>query len=468
MTVAVVLKGYPRLSETFIAQELHGLQERGLAFEIWSLRQPYDPDIHPIHREIRAPVRYLPEYLHDEPWRVLKAWWAVRRRPGYRAALTAFWSDLKRDFTRNRVRRFGQGLVLAHELPGTIDRIYVHFLHTPAAAARYAAKMRDLPWSCSAHAKDIYTSPDWDLREKLADMDWLVTCTAANVAHLKALAPETADKVALLYHGLDLARFEAPAPRDATQDAPSPAGPDETATDRPVEILSVGRAVAKKGYSDLLTALAALPPALNWRFTHIGGGELRGHLKTQAAGLGISERCRWLGPKPQSDVLAAYRASDVFVLASRIADDGDRDGLPNVLMEAQSQGLACVSTRVSAIPELIIDGETGVLVAPDNPGALRDALATLLADPPLRQQLGAEGAARVRRDFGHDAGLDRLGARFGLPPLAAHPGAADPAPTPHATADRPPPPTVPPVTAPAGASDGSRRASSAPADPNRA
>jgi glycosyltransferase involved in cell wall biosynthesis len=104
----------------------------------------------------------------------------------------------------------------------------------------------------------------------------------------------------------------------------------------------------------------------------------------------------------------------VFVLASRIASDGDRDGLPNVLMEAQSQGLACLSTRMSAIPELILDGETGLLVAPDDPGALASALERLIRSPALRSRLGGAGMARVRASFSHERNIDRLAARFGL------------------------------------------------------
>ena len=403
MRVAIVMKGYPRLSETFIAQELLGLQQGGLDFEIYSLRRPYDPDIHPIHREITAPVHYLPEYLHEEPLRVLRAWWKARRLPGYRRARALWLKDLRRDISRNRVRRFGQALVMAAELPASFDRIYVHFLHTPASVTRYAAKMRQLPWSCSAHAKDIYTSPDWEVREKLCDLDWLVTCTKANVTHLRELGDGMRDKVHLLYHGLDLERFPSAA-RKAQDQRQDPAAP--------VEILSVGRAVEKKGYGVLLQALAALSNDASWRFTHIGGGALRDRLQKEAADLGIAAQCRWLGALPQSDVLAAYRNSDIFVLASRIADDGDRDGLPNVLMEAQSQGLACISTAVSAIPELIVDGESGLLVPPDDPGALAGALAELINDRDRRSRLATAGEKRVREAFGHQAGVGQLLAMF--------------------------------------------------------
>lgn len=396
--VAFVLKGYPRLSETFIAQEILGLERLGLDIRIISLRHPTDKARHPIHQEITAPVDYLPEYLHDEPARVWRGWRIARRLPGYAAAFSAWMHDIRRDPTRNRLRRFGQACVLAAELPAEITRLHFHFLHTPASVARYAAIMRGLPWSGSAHAKDIWTSPDWELREKLGECDWLVTCTASGAAHLKSLAPDP-DKVTLQYHGLDLNRFPSPPDRPASL---------------PVTLVSVGRAVAKKGYEDLIAALAQLPDGLDWRLIHIGGGGLLPKLKQQAEEAGLNDRIEWRGARPQAEVLDSLRNADIFVLASKIAADGDRDGLPNVLMEAQSQRLACVATSVSAIPELILDGETGLLVPPSDPAALSAALARLIGDAELRDHLAVAGEKRVRAEFDADREITDLARRFGL------------------------------------------------------
>jgi hypothetical protein len=207
--LAVVLKGYPRLSERFIAQELLALERRGLRFIIVSLRHPTDPARHGIHDRIAAPLLYLPEYLKDEPLRVLHAWRKARRRPGYATAFRAFLRDLRRDPTANRLRRFGQGCVLAAELPPQVHWLHAHFLHTPASVTRYAALMTGLPWSASAHAKDIWTTPEWEKREKLASLQWLVTCTAVGRDHLASLAEEP-DKLELVYHGLDFEQFPAP------------------------------------------------------------------------------------------------------------------------------------------------------------------------------------------------------------------------------------------------------------------
>ena len=413
-SVAVVLKGYPRLSETFIAEELHALERAGVAVAIFSLRRPTDSHTHPVHRAIRARAAYLPEYLHREPLRVLRAWLRMRRRPRYRDALRMWRRDLRRDFTRNRVRRFGQALVLAAELPEDSGLLYAHFMHTPASVARYAAVLAQLPWACSAHAKDIWTLPEWEKREKLADCVWLTTCTRANFEHLRELAGEHEHeraRVALNYHGIDLARIDAQ-PRHSSRDGADAA--------QPVRILSVGRAVAKKGYFGLLDALAELPRDLHWEMTHIGGGPLLGECKRRANALGIGEKVRWLGAQPRREVFAQYGAADFFALHCVVAEDGDRDGLPNVLVEAQSHGLAVVSTRVSGIPELVEDGVTGILVEPHAGRALGAALQKLAADPALRRKLGEAGREVVRARFGMNenfAGLHQL-IRAALAPSA--------------------------------------------------
>jgi glycosyltransferase involved in cell wall biosynthesis len=404
--VAFVLKGYPRLSETFIAQEILALERRGLDILIVSLRHPTDKAIHPVHREVRAECLYLPEYLYQEARRVWRGWRRARNLPGYKAARRAWFGDLVRDPTPNRIRRFGQALVLAAELPADIGRLHAHFLHTPASVARYAAMIGEREWSLSAHAKDIWTTPNWEKREKLASAEWAVTCTEIGHRHLAGLAAD--DRVALCYQGLDLHRFP-PQPRPGRDaDGSDPA--------RPVMLLSVGRAVAKKGYDDLIAALALLPKDLAWRLVHIGGGALADKLEEQAARVGLAERIEWRGARPQPEVLAAYRAADIFVLAAKIAPDGDRDGLPNVLMEAQSQGLACVATALSGIPELIEDGATGLLVPPADPAALAASLARLIADPASRARLGAAGERRVRRNFDADTAIEALARRFGLAP----------------------------------------------------
>jgi glycosyltransferase involved in cell wall biosynthesis len=404
--VAFVLKGYPRLSETFIAQEILGLERAGLDIRLVSLRHPTDKKTHPVHDEIQAPVNYLPEYLYQEPGRVLRGLRAARKLPGWGEAWRTWFRDLRRDPTPNRIRRFGQAVVLAAELPDDVGRLHAHFIHTPASVTRYAAIMRGMDWTVSAHAKDIWTSPDWELTEKLAACRWAVTCSESAFGHLHARAGGT-DDLALVYHGLDLTRFPPP---DAIH-----SDRDGSQTNDPVILLTVGRAVEKKGHDILIAALAALPKSLSWRWVHIGGGPLLSALKRQAETAGLSDRIDWLGSQPQENVLAHYRSSDLFVLANRVASDGDRDGLPNVLLEAQSQELPCVASRVSGVPELIEDEVNGRLVPADDPGALEDVLSELIADTQRRKSMGIAGRQKVTEDFSADAAIETLAARFGLP-----------------------------------------------------
>jgi glycosyltransferase involved in cell wall biosynthesis len=409
--IAVVLKGWPRLSETFIAQELRALEQLGLRLQIWSLRHPTDGQSQDIAARLAAPVVYLPEYLRHAPVRLWRGWRVARRLPGYAAALAAWRADLARDRSANRVRRFGQALVLAAELPADVGHLHAHFLHTPASVARYAALLRGLPWSVSAHAKDIWTTPEWDKREKLASARWAVTCTRQGAAHLAALAP---GKCRYVPHGIDLTRFPHVPDLPGTRDGSDPADP--------VIIASVGRAVEKKGYDDLLAALALLPAGLHWRFVHIGGGTLLAALQRQAAALGIAARIDWRGPQTQGSVLALLRRCDVFVLAARIAADGDRDGLPNAMLEAMSQRRAVLATDVAAIPEAVRDGLTGALVPPRDVRALARRLAALIADPWSRACLGAAAAETVRQDYDFARCIGGIAAAFAAGAPATHPG----------------------------------------------
>ncbi|WP_288082200.1 glycosyltransferase [Shinella sp.] len=474
--IVVLLKGYPRLSETFIAQELLGLERAGLDLVLVSLRRPTDKKRHPVHDEIKAPVSYLPEYLHEEPLRVLRGLFRSLRAPGFGAAIRQFLKDLPRDFSRNRFRRFGQAAVLVGEFPEAGGWLHAHFIHTPASVANYAARMLALPFSVSAHAKDIWTSKDWELADKLSTADWAVTCTKSGHAHLQALAGPNRDRVHLSYHGLDLDRFPPledgaypplacrPSPpqgrrSDGETSRPSPTLPieqgfhsqpisppegemagrpeggdarhaphpeacdcagaanprpprDGSDPENPVTVISVGRAVPKKGYDILLEALARLPGDLHWRFVHAGDGGERVKLQKLADELGIAQKITWLGAVDQKDVLAAYRRADIFALACRITPDGDRDGLPNVLVEAASQQLACVATDISGIPELFETEENGLLVPSEDAAAFSRALERAIRDPALRHRLGAAAEAKVRGSFDHHTSIAQLKALF--------------------------------------------------------
>jgi glycosyltransferase involved in cell wall biosynthesis len=392
--IATIVKGYPRLSETFIAQEILGLEKRGVAQLIVSLRHPTEGKVHDLHNEISADVLYLPEYLKDDPKRVREGRAFAETLPGFAAARKAFERDLARDPSGNRRRRFGQACVLAHELPEDVTWLHTHFLHTPASITRYAALMRGLKWSFSAHAKDIWTTPKWELREKLADAAFGVTCTRANLDYLHSLAREPG-RIHLVYHGLDFTRFPA-APSRREENTGS------------VTIVSVGRAVEKKGYADLLRALSMLRADGHWRFEHVGGGPLVSRLKAQAEKLGIAGRVTWHGSQSRDFIFALLERADLFVLPSRLTGSGDRDGLPNVLMEAQTFGVPVLSTDISGIPELVAHGKNGWLVPQKDPDALADAMRRLMEDSALCRRLGDAGAKSVREKFSCEPGIDLI------------------------------------------------------------
>jgi glycosyltransferase involved in cell wall biosynthesis len=391
--VCVVVKAWPLISTTFIAQELVGLEREGL--KLWLAAAHHgDRMRHKLHDQLQAPVHYLGG--SGMLRRLLKAWRKLRRTPGYARARELLRYDLDHGAKRNRLAAFARAMLLAAEMPEETRVIYAHFLNSGMNVARYAAPMSGLPVAVSAHARDIWVSAEWNKRAKLEQAEWCTTCTIDGWEHLKALADDPA-KIHLIRHGLSFDRFPSDPPARTPRDG-ADAG-------NPVRLFSVGRAVEKKGFDILIDALAALPKELHWRWVHVGGGPIIAALKDQANAAGIGERIDWRGVQTQAEVIDLYRSSDLFVLPSREGADGDRDGLPNVLMEAQSQALACLSTRFSAIPELIIDGETGVLVEPGDREALAAALSRLIRAPRERERLGRAGFERVREHFDSGQGI---------------------------------------------------------------
>jgi glycosyltransferase involved in cell wall biosynthesis len=396
--VCVVVKAWPLISTTFIAQELVGLEREGL--NLWlAAAHRGDKMRHKLHDQLRAPVHYLGG--SGMLARLVKAWRKLHRTPGYARGLELLRYDLRQGAKRNRLAAFARAMLLVAEMPKETRIIYAHFLNSGMNVGRYAAAISGLPIAASAHARDIWVSAEWNKRVKLEQVEWCATCTTDGWEHLRTLT-EDPDKVHLIRHGLSFDRFPT--------DPPSRPRRDGSPSDDPVRLFSVGRAVEKKGFDVLIDALAALPERLHWRWVHVGGGPIIAELKDRANALGIGERIDWHGVQTQAEVIALYRSSDLFVLPSREGADGDRDGLPNVLMEAQSQALACLSTRFSAIPELIIDGETGVLVPPGEVRSLTAALDRLIKLPEERERLGMAGYRRVREHFEAEAGIHQLAA----------------------------------------------------------
>jgi glycosyltransferase involved in cell wall biosynthesis len=281
-----------------------------------------------------------------------------------------------------------------------VSHVHAQFAHGPTSVAHFASLLGDIPFSFTGHAKDIYLSPPDLLAVKIAAARFVATCTAHNVAYLRELAaPADHAKIHLVYHGVATERF---CPASTTKDLGESA---ETTT--PLRMIAVGRLVEKKGYSYLIHACALLRQrGCRFELAIYGSGPQRDELARLIDTFGLGDIVQLQGSRTQEELIALYREADLFVLSPQTLSNGDRDGLPNVLMEAMSVGLPVVATDVSGIPELIEHDRSGLLVPPCDEVALAEALERLL-DPlhghALRARLGSGGRERVSEHF--DAAL---------------------------------------------------------------
>ncbi|MDQ4038802.1 MAG: glycosyltransferase family 4 protein [Actinomycetota bacterium] len=419
--VGYVLKGYPRLSELFIASEIWRLEQLGRTLALFVLKPADEQVSHPVVGRIAARPAYLPATtpLSGQP---LLPWLRhnlgpfrpallriARRHPVRLAravAAAAAQSGRARKGWRPRtiyVKELLQAVEVADRISQAdgIYHLHAHFAHGTTTVTWLASMLTGLPFSFTGHAKDIYReslNPAGLLARKMRAAAFVVTCTATNRDHLRALAPDA--DVRLIYHGLnaDFARLLAEVPpRDTSTIDLSPSC-------GPLRIVSVGRLVAKKGFGVLVDAVAVLHErGQDVELVIVGeDGEDAASVRAQVAAHKLSDVVSLLGPLSQRDICMIYRRCDVFALACRIEANGDRDGIPNVLVEAMAAGLPVVSTAVSGIPELVRDGHNGLLVAPDDPVALADALLRLAKDPQLRACLARAGAVTVSERFDGD------------------------------------------------------------------
>lgn len=394
--LAIVVKGYPRLSETFIARELAGLQRRGIAFTLHALRHP-GADAHLTGPASRLACDHLPEYLHEAPLTVAGAVVRAAALRGFPGALRAFLADLARDLSRARVRRFGQACVLAVRLDPTVRHIHCHFAHSPASVARYAALMTGVRFSVSAHAKDVWTTAAWDLRAKLDEAVFVATCNMPARDRLLEVAPDC--RLSLVRHGVDASLVlpsAALSPRDGGE------------ADAPVRLVAVARAVEKKGLALLIDAMSQLAGSLNVRLDHFGDGPLLDGLRTLVRSRGLEAMVTFHGGRPHDEIIAAMDRSDILVFPGDVAADGDRDGLPNALLEANARGLCVVACDAGGVADAVRDGLTGALVPRGDARALALRVEELCRTPAERFRL-AQGALAINAPLlDAEAGYDRI------------------------------------------------------------
>lgn len=324
------MKRFPRLSETFILDEILRLEAAGLHIAVDSLKDPGDQPRHPQFDRVRAHVRYV-------------------SRSGNQAQAVA--------------RRATEG---------GFDRIHAHFATLSTEVAISAGRLAGLPVTATFHARDIFHR-DYapSVATKLASLSAVVTVSRYNADHLRSFT--TGTPVHVVYNGVD----------DTPQPGPNPSGP----------VLCVARLVSKKGIDVLIRAIGVLARrGVNRELVIVGEGELRGRLEDLARRLGVEDRVRFAGALTKPDVERAYAEASMFVLPCRIDEFEDRDGMPTVLGEAMRHGLPVVSTDVIGIPELVRHGETGLLVDPDDPAAVADAISRLDRDLVAAAELGRKGA----------------------------------------------------------------------------
>jgi glycosyltransferase involved in cell wall biosynthesis len=389
-----VLKRYPRYSETFVVNEILAHEEAGLDVHIFSLRPPGDTHYQSEISLVRAPVTYL----SVDGLKTFEFWDLVRESS---ELLPGLWPALA-EARHEDWRVVCQAVMLAREALGrSIGWLHAHFATSATSVARLAARFARVPFSFTAHAKDIFhesVRPD-DLRRKLVDADAAVTVSDYNRGYLRETFGSAADRVFRVYNGLDLERF-----------------PFHEPAEREPKVVAVGRLVEKKGFGDLVTACAILAGrGREFRCEIVGSGPLEGELKSAIESAGISSVVELAGPRPQADVTRRLRDAAVLAAPCVVGSDGNRDGLPTVILEAMALGTPCVSTTVTGIPEAVRHEETGLLVAPGDPEALADSIDSLLQSRDRRCRLAAAARRMVESEFDvrkNSAGLRSL---FGRP-----------------------------------------------------
>lgn len=396
--IGFILKGYPRLSETFIAQEIYLLEQRGFEIDIYSMRGPREKIRHPVHEKIKAKVVYIPEYIWES---FAEIFWAnvlvAFTRPIYLALLPqALWKSL-RTRSRSPIKRFLQAgwLIQREDLGHTqVKHLHSHFIHTPTELTYYLSKITGLTYSISAHAKDIYTSTPAEIRERVQASEFLMTCTEFNFHKIREfVGPEHAGKVNQVYHGVSLSAFQPELEPD--YDFPQK------------RLLTIARLVEKKGFEDVFAALKLLKDkGLRLHYDIYGDGELKKSLLELRDRLGLESQVTLHGAVSQPIVLKSYREGGVFILASRETENGDRDGIPNSMAEAMSMAMPVLATNVSGIPEILEHNLSGLLVAQRAPAEIAAGLERLFSEKGLAAKLGIEARKKVTRVFDADRCID--------------------------------------------------------------
>jgi glycosyltransferase involved in cell wall biosynthesis len=384
--VGYVIKMFPRLSETFILNEVLELERQGLPLRIFSLKKPVDEVFHAHARLVRSPIHYLPERILHGPWKIARGQvhvWRRHRRP-WRHTLRNALRRMRADGDSGNLMAFCQACCIVREL-GSIHHLHAHYANIPAKVALLIHRLTGVSYSITTHAKDIFQHEPFaspKLRERMWRASFVVANSQFSAEHIRA-GLNGEGEIHVVHNGLDLEAF----PQRTTQPL------------QPL-ILTVGRLVEKKGFPDLLAACDLLRrKGVKFLCEIIGTGLLSAQLKEKIRLLNLGERVKLVGPLPQELLRERYARAMVFALPCVRAHDGDRDILPNALKEAMAVGVPVVTTRLEGIDELIEDGVGGLIVAPGDVPALATKLEALLGDQALRQRLAAKARNVIERQF---------------------------------------------------------------------
>jgi glycosyltransferase involved in cell wall biosynthesis len=399
MKIAYLLKTFPKLSETFILNEILELERQGLELHIFSLREACETKMHAGVAQVKAGVTYL-RHVPPQPtlYRIPFERYAQRLQRAndrrfvfLRRPVRYLRTQLFHPRCSGRRRYFDQALGLARELlMGKFTHLHAHFANEPTSVAKLAHHLTGCPFSFTAHAKDIYLSDRADLATKMAAAEFVITCTGFNRNYLAEIAAPNVP-IHVCYHGVDLSRFSCE-PELRRADCVDP-----------LQILSVGRFCEKKGFPYLLQACYRLKQR-GRRFVCriVGFGPLEQELEELIRTLQLHDCVVLAGKMTQDKLIDEYRRADLLVLPCLVTDDGDRDGIPNVLVEAMAMRLPVVSTPVSGIGELVDHMQNGLLAAEKDSESLAAAIELLLEKPDLRCRLGENGRQKVMEAFSLD------------------------------------------------------------------
>ncbi len=402
--VAYILGTFPQASQTFIAREIRGLKLAGLPLLVFALSRRAPEVLEDADRAWYQDVRFAPLLL--APGVLAANLWLARRAPvRYLRTFGALLAlpHRPRILVLRAIALFMTAAWVARtiERAGGCRQVHAHFALAQTEVAMAVSGLLGVPFSFTAHARDIYATPS-ALENKIRAARVVVTCTGYNVTHLRGLCPDVpAAHIQLVHHGVDV---------DAASLVAAHRGLDADA--RPV-ILAAGRLIAKKGFDTLIDACAELRARGHvFECRIFGTGPLMAQLRRRTEAAGLASACELPGWAPAAQLLEAMGRAAVFAMPSRVAAGGDRDGIPNVVLEAMAAGVPVVATHVSGIPEAVSDGKTGLLVETDDVTALADALERVLTDPALSARLGAAARARIAEEFTLEVAASRLLAIF--------------------------------------------------------